>query len=85
MNHRRGHLFVPVQECEITGRVSVGDVAPLVTPVHPARALKRRQVLGSEPIRRIHLSSVHTYQAYSPIGLDLKLAKRALEDPPEAL
>ena len=25
--------------------------------------------------RRNHLSSVHTYQAYSPIGLDLKLAK----------
>ena len=45
MNHRRGLLFVPVQECEIIRSVSVGDVAPLVTPAHPASALKR-QALG---------------------------------------
>ena len=38
MNHRRSRLFVPVQECEIIGRVSVGDVAPLVTPAHPVEA-----------------------------------------------
>lgn len=24
----RGHLFVPVQGCKVSGRVSVGDVAP---------------------------------------------------------
>ena len=33
--------------------------------------------------RRIHLSSGHTPQVVSPIGLDLKLSKRALEEPPK--
>ena len=58
MNHRRGHLFILVQEYEVIGRVSVGDVPPLVTLAHPA-PLKlgeprgsegQCQVLGSEPI-----------------------------------
>ena len=33
--------------------------------------------------RRVHLSSGHTYQVDSPIGLDLKLTSRALREPPK--
>ena len=40
MNHRRSHLFVPVQEGEIVGGVSVGDVAPLVTSCSPSSCAK---------------------------------------------
>ena len=33
--------------------------------------------------RRVHLSTGHTYQPDSPIGLDLELLKRALKEPPK--
>ena len=33
--------------------------------------------------RRDHLSTEHTYQPSSPMGLELKLLKRALKEPPK--
>ncbi len=76
MNHRRGHLFVPVQECEIDGRVSVGDVAPLVASSRSCakaagagRASSKRgqcQVLGSEPISVTGLRRQHS-QSKPPV------------------
>ena len=39
---------------------------------------------GAGPTRRrAHPPPVHTYQPYSPTGLDLKLLKRALKEPPK--
>ena len=41
----RSHLFVPVQGCKVSGRVSVGDGAPRPGEHHPCpptRALKRQ-------------------------------------------
>ena len=34
----------------------------------------------ASPLRRVHPLTVHTLLLYSPAGLDLKLAKRALKD-----
>ena len=56
----------------------------LVHPLHHiwANVVYRRSALGKNSVvfhRRVHLSTVHTHQLYSPIGLDLKLAKQALE------
>lgn len=45
--------------------------------IRVTQPLRARELLP----RRIHLSSEHTYQVNSLIGLDLKLRKRALEDP----
>ena len=49
-------------------RIKVSFRAPADPPVHP---------------RRVHPSTVNTYQPYSPIGLDLELLERPQETPPE--
>ena len=37
-------------------------------------------IVSFKASRRIHSPTVHTHLLYSPVGLDLKLAKRALKD-----
>ena len=54
--------------------VSVGDRAPRPGDVSPLLTQLSR-------FRRVHLSSGRTPQVVSPIGLDLKLLKRALKGP----
>ena len=46
-------------------------------------ALLRCLGVAAVTCRRDNLSSVHTYQVDSPIGLDLKLLRWALKGPPK--
>ena len=60
-----------------TGVLCTNEGAP-----QPSRPFAKPRLARRVPLdnRRVHLSNGHTYQMDSPIGLDLKQAKWALED-----
>ena len=51
----------------------------MVTPSNTTVSI----LISSNADRRADPPPVHTYQPYSPTGLDLKLLKRALKEPPK--
>ena len=62
----RSHLFVPVQGCKVSGRVSVGDGAPRPGEHHPCPPSSRAKAAGAGRASRERGADCCRLEAPSP-------------------